>query len=289
MEALRAFQRDNCSDLAAALTYWTILAMFPAIIVVVALVRLVATGPEAVDAIMGVIGELAPDAATGELEPRIRELVGQRSGAGLLLSFGLLGALWSASAYLRAFTRAANMIYGVREGRPFYLLVPTQLVLTVLAMLSAAAILLALLVSGPVARAIGSVAGVQDTTAAIWDVVKLPVMILLAGILLSLLYVVAPNVRQPALRWVSVGSVVALLVWIAASAGFGLYVSRFAAYDATYGSLGAIIIFLVWVFLTNCAILLGVEVNAELHRARRWQAGDEGEPDAPPLPPKRAR
>src|SRR5690606_20591186 len=138
VEALRAFQRDNCSDLAAALTYWTILAMFPAIIVVVALVRLVATGPEAVDAIMGVIGELAPDAATGELEPRIRELVGQRSGAGLLLSFGLLGALWSASAYLRAFTRAANMIYGVREGRPFYLLVPTQLVLTVLAMLSAA-------------------------------------------------------------------------------------------------------------------------------------------------------
>ena len=286
--ALTGFQRDNCSDLAAAFTYWTVLGLFPALVVVVSLVRLVATGPAAVDTIMDVVKELAPDAATGELQLRIREVVAQRSGAGLLLSFGVLGAVWSASAYLRAFTRAANMIYEVEEGRPFYVLLPRQVALTVLAMLLAATILLGLLVSGPVAQAVGSVAGLEDTVVGVWDVAKLPLLVLLAGLLLSVLYWVAPNVRQQGFRWVAVGGLVALAVWIVASVGFGLYVSRFGSYDATYGSLGAIIAFLVWIFLTNCAVLLGVEINAELHRARRRQAGDEVGRDRA-LPPKRAR
>lgn len=287
--ALRGFQADNCVDLAAALTYWTILALFPAAIVVVSLVRLVATGQDALDAIMGMVGDLLPDEATGEVERHIREVVTQQSGAGLLLSFGLIGALWSASAYLRAFTRATNLIYGVEEGRPFYILLPQQLLLTVVAMLLAAAIAVGLLVSGPIAAALGRLAGFEETAAAVWDVAKLPVLIVLGGILLSLLYWLAPNVRQQGLRWVTAGGVLALLVWIAASVGFGIYVSQFGSYDTTYGSLGAIIVFLVWVFLTNCAVLLGVELNAELQRARRWQVDDEVDPQASPLPPKRSR
>lgn len=289
VRAVVGFQRDHCGDLAAALTYWSLLALFPAAIVVVSLVRLVATGPGALDAMTEVLGELTPDTTAAELEQRILEVVEQRASAGLLLSFGLLGAVWSASAYLRAFTRAANRIYEVEEGRPFYVLLPRQLALTVLAILLGAVILLGLLVSGPVARAVGGVAGLEQTAVAVWDVAKLPVLVVLAGLLLSMLYWLAPNVRQPRFRWVTVGGLVALLVWIVASAGFGLYVANFGAYDATYGSLGAVIVFLVWLFIGNCAVLLGVEINAELQRGRRQQAGDDLAPDAPPLPPRRSR
>lgn len=285
VRAVVGFQRDHCGDLAAALTYWSLLALFPAAIVMVSLVRLVATGPGALDAVMDVVGQLTPDAA-GELDQRVREVVERRAGAGLLLSAGLVGAVWSASAYLRAFTRAANRIYEVEEGRPFYLLLPRQLALTVLAILLGTAIVLGLLASGPVAEAVGAVAGVERTAVRIWEVVRLPVLVVLAALLLSMLYYVAPNVRQPRFRWVTVGGLVALVVWIVTSAAFGLYVSHFGAYDATYGSLGAVIVFLVWLYLANCAILLGVEINAELQRGRRRQVGhDDG---APPLPPKRA-
>jgi len=289
VRAVVGFQRDDCGDLAAALTYWSLLALFPAAIVVVSLVRLVASGPGALDAMVRVLGELTPDATAAELEERMVEVVEQRAGAGLLLSFGLVGAVWSASAYLRAFTRAANRIYEVAEGRPFYVLLPRQLGLTVLAILLAAVILLALLVSGPVARAVGAVAGLERTTVAVWDVVKLPVLVLLAGLLLSVLYWLAPNVRQPRFRWVTVGGLVALLVWVVTSAGFGLYVAHFNAYDATYGSLGAVIVFLIWLYLGNCAVLLGAEINAELQRGRRRQAGDDLAPGTPPLPPRRSR
>lgn len=285
----KRFRRDNCLDLAAGLTYWTLLAIFPAAIVVVSLVRLVATEPGTVEAITEVVDELAPGLAATEVEARVREMVTQRTGAGVLLSFGVLGALWTASAYLRSFTRAANTIYRVAEGRPFYRLLPAQLGLTVLGLVLAAIIVVGLLVSGPVASAVGNALGVGETVVTIWDIAKLPVLVLLGGVTLSLLYWIAPNVQQPKFRWLTVGGAVALLVWILASAGFTVYVASFAAYDVTYGSLGAIIVFLVWIFLGNGAILLGVEINSELQRGRRWQAGHGLTADAPPLPPKNSR
>lgn len=284
--AARGFQRDNCADLAAALTYWGLLALFPAVIVVVALVGLVATSQAAVDTILGVVGDLAPGETAGAVADQVREVTGRRTATGVLLSVGLVASVWTASAYLRSFTRAANTIYGVAEGRKVYRLVPLQLGLTLVGLVLTAAVLVGLLVSGPVARAVGQAIGLGETGLIVWNVAKWPVLVLVAAALLSLLFYVAPNVRQPRFRWLAVGAAMALLVWILLSVGFGVYVANFGTYNATYGALGAIIVFLVWMFLGNCAILFGVEINAELARGRRIQAGRPPEPGESPLPPK---
>jgi membrane protein len=286
IRSLRGFRKDNCFDLAAALAYWSLLALFPALVVVVALVRLVATSEQAVDTLVEIATDLVPVSVVDTVAGQVREVLGQRTAAGVLLSFGLLGSLWTASAYFRSFTRAANAIYGVGEGRRAYRLLPAQLGFTVVGLVLAAAILVGLIVSGPVAAAVGSALRLEDTAVLVWEIAKLPVLVLIAGLLLSLLFWVAPNVRQPRFRWLTVGSGVALLAWVVLSAGFGLYVANVGTYDVTYGALGAIIVFLVWLFLTNCAMLLGVEINAELQRGRRLQDGWTIDLDGPPLPPR---
>lgn len=286
VRAVRAYRIDRCGDLAAGLTYRGLLSLFPALVVVVALAGLVVTNDEAVDTIVGIVEDLAPAAVADAVAARTREVAGGRSAAGVLLSVGLLGALWTASAYLRAFTRAANQIYGVREGRPAYRLVPQQILLTVVGLVLTAGVLLALLVSGPVARAVGDALGLEHTAVTLWRILKWPALVLVAAVLLTLLFRVAPNVRQPKFRWLVVGGAVALLAWILVSLAFGVYLANFSSYDATYGTLGAVIAFLVWMYLGNSAILFGVEVNAELARGRRIQAGQPPEPGEPPLPPK---
>jgi membrane protein len=286
VRSLRGFKADNCFDLAAALAYWSLLALIPALVVVVALVRLVATSEQAVDTMVEIAADLAPASVVDAVAGQVREVVGQRTAAGVLLSFGLLGSLWTSSAYLRSFTRAANAIYGVGEGRRAYRLIPAQLGFTVVGLVLVAAILVGLIVSGPVAAAVGSALGLEDTAVAAWDIAKWPVLVLIAGLLLSLMFWAAPNVRQPRFRWLTVGGAVSLLAWVVLSVGFGFYVANFGAYDVTYGALGAIIVFLVWLFLTNCAVLLGVEINAELQRGRRLQDGWTIDLDGPPLPPR---
>lgn len=263
----RGFVKDSCLDLAAALTFWSVLGLFPAAIVVVALVGLVASNQAALAAITDIIGELAPEQAAAAIEARLREVVVRRGAAQVLLSFGLLGALWTSSAYLRAFTRAANTIYRVRESRPWYVRLPLQLGLTVAALVLVALVVVGLLVSGPVARAVGQTVGVGQASVQAWDVAKWPVLVLIAALLLSLLYWAAPDVRQRGVRWLAIGGAAALLAWIVASVGFGVYVANFGAYNVTYGALGTVIVFLVWMFLGNCAVLLGVEINAEVLRA----------------------
>ncbi len=283
VRAVDAFRHDNGLGLAASLAYWSLLALFPAAIVVVALVGLVATGDAARATIAGLIDELAPPQAAATVRDRLAEVTGHTS-TGVLLSAGVLALLWSASAYVRSFTRAANAVYGVPEGRPFYRLLPQQLGLTVAGLVLVAAVVAGLVVSGPVARAVGGALGVEQTTVRTWGVAKWPVLVLIAVVLLALLFRLAPNVRQPGLRWQLVGAGVALVLAVAASTGFGFFVSRFGSYDATYGTLGAVIVFLVWLFLVNAAVLFGLEVNAELARARRTQVGLSG--DGPPLPPR---
>lgn len=286
VRAAKAYRADRCGDLAAGLTYRGLLSVFPALIVVVALTGLVVTNDEAVDTLVGIVEDVAPAAVADAVAARTREVASGRTAAGVLLSVGVLASLWTATSYLRAFTRAANQIYGVREGRPAYRLVPQQLLLTLVGLVLTAAVLLALVVSGPVARAVGDALGLGSTAVTVWNVLKWPVLVLVAATLVSLLFLVAPNVRQPTFRWLAVGGGVALLTWMLVSLGFGLYLANFSSYDATYGTLGAVIAFLVWMYLGNSALLFGVEVNAELARGRRIQAGQPPEPGEPPLPPK---
>lgn len=281
----KGFIDDNCGDWAAALTYYGVLAIFPSAIVIISLVRLFADGEESFDTLMDITSGVLPASVLEDIEDPLREIVTRRSAGKALLSFGLLGALWSASGYIGAFTRASNAIYEVKEGRPFYQLRPLQLGLTAIALVLMAAVAGALLISGPVTEAVGNALGIEQTLVTVWEIGKWPVLILIIAALLTMLYWIAPNVQQPRFRWLTVGGVFALVVWLIGSIAFGFYVANFGSYDATYGSLGAVIAFLVWLYVANCAVMLGVEVNAELQRGRQLQAG-RTDVDSP-LPPKR--
>ncbi|MCW3817516.1 YihY/virulence factor BrkB family protein [Micromonospora sp. DR5-3] len=283
----RNFVRDNCADWAAALTYYGVLALFPATVVVVALVGLVSDGERTVDTVIGLAREIGAGSVVGNdgFVGVVRGVVEQQSSAKVLLSFGLLGALWSASGFIGAFTRASNAIYGVEEGRPFYRLRPLQIGLAGVSLVLLAVVATGLIVSGPVTDAVGDRLHAGGLARTVWTVTKWPVLALVAMTLLSLLFWIAPNVRQPRFRWLTPGGALALLAWVLASAGFGLYVANFGSYDVTYGSLGAVIAFLVWLYLSNCALMLGVQVNAELQRGRVIQAG-AAEPGEPVLPPR---
>ncbi|HEY0697116.1 MAG TPA: YihY/virulence factor BrkB family protein, partial [Micromonospora sp.] len=217
----------------------------------------------------------------------VKEVVDQQSSARALLGFGLLAALWSASGYVGAFTRASNAIYGVREGRPFYKLRPLQIALSAVALLLMAVVATVLIVSGPVTDAVGDALRLGHAPRTAWTVMKWPLLVTVAMLLLSLLFWIAPNVRQPRFRWLTVGGAVALVSWAVVSFGFGLYVGNFGSYDVTYGSLGAVIAFLVWLYLSNCAVMFGVQVNAEVQRGRAIQGGvrDAEEPVLAPKEP----
>ena len=285
----RNFVKDNCADWAAALTYYGVLALFPSTIVVVALVGLVSDGPRTVDTVIDLAREIGAGSVVGNdaFVTVVRNVVEQQGSAKALLSFGLLGALWSASGFIGAFSRASNAIYGVQEGRPFYKLRPLQVGMAGLSLLLLAVVAFGLIVSGPVTDAVGDLVGAGGLARTVWSVAKWPVLALVMMTLLSLLFWIAPNVQQPRFRWLTPGGAVALLSWVVASFGFGLYVANFGSYDVTYGSLGAVIAFLVWLYLSNCALLFGVQINAELQRGRVLQTGAE-DPGEPVLPPKTA-
>jgi membrane protein len=201
---------------------------------------------------------------------------------------GIGSALWSASGYVGAFGRAMNRIYEIDEGRPVWKLRPQQLLLTVAALALAAVVALLLAISGPVARAIGDVVGWGDAAVAAWNVVRWPVILAAVVTVVAILYYATPNVRQPKFRWISVGAALAIVVWVLASLGFAAYVGNFASYDKTYGALGGVIVFLLWLWLTNLALLFGAELDAELERGRQLQAGIPAEHDLQ-LPPRDTR
>ncbi|WP_203714866.1 YihY/virulence factor BrkB family protein [Asanoa siamensis] len=287
VRAGKGFVKDNCSDWAASLTYYTVLALFPSAIVVVALVNLVSQGDRTVDTVVGLLRDMGASSVVNKpgVVDAIRAVVEQKSAAGVLLSFGLLTAIWSASGYVGGFTRASNAVYGVEEGRPFWKLRPLQIALTVAGLLLLAIVAVMLIVSGSVTTALGERLGLGEAPRLAWTVAKWPLLVAIAMLLLAMLFWIAPNVRQPKFRWLTVGGFVALLATGLASFGFGLYVANFDSYDKTYGSLGAVIAFLVWVYLVNSAILFGVEVNAEVQRGRELQAGADKVED-PVLPPR---
>ncbi len=270
------FGQDQCTDLAAALTYYSVLSVFPALLALVALLGVVGDGPRTVTALFDLAGELGIASVVDALQGPITELTASRA-AGLALATGLAGALWSASGYVGAFGRALNRVYGVEEGRPVWKLRPLQIVITAVLLVMAALVAVALVVSGPLARSLGARVGLGDAAVTAWGWAKWPVMLLTVALMIALLYNLTPNVRQPRFRLISPGAVVAILVWVVASAGFGYYVGNFGSYNKTYGSLTGVIVFLLWLWLTNVALIFGAELNAEIERGRQLQAGIEAE------------
>lgn len=271
-KTVREFSDDQCTDLAAALTYYSVLALFPATIALLSLVGLVGQGRETVDTLLGILRDVGAAGAADTVEPTLVRL-SESDAAGFGLVIGIVVALWSASGYVGAFGRGMNRIYEVEEGRPIWKLRPAMLLVTIATVLLTALVAVGLVLTGPAARAVGDAVGLGDTTVLVWNVAKWPFLLAVVVGIVALLYYATPNVRQPRFRWISVGAVVAILVWVVASALFGVYVANFASYDRTYGSLGGVVVFLLWLWLTNLALLLGAELDAELERGRELQAG----------------
>ncbi|MFF8967842.1 YihY/virulence factor BrkB family protein [Streptomyces sp. NPDC014995] len=278
---------DELSDRAAALTYYGVLSLFPALLVMVSLLGVV--GQRATDQILDNIGDLAPGPAREILRDAVVQL-GDSGGTGSVLAVvGLLAALWSASGYVAAFIRASNAVYDLPEGRPVWKLTPLRLALTVTLMLMLAASALIVVFTGPVAERAGRLVGLGDAAIAVWGVAKWPVLLLLVVLMIALLYWAAPNVRGRGFRWVSPGSVLATLIWVGASAGFAVYAANFSLYNRTYGTLAGAVVFLVWLWLSNMAILLGLEFDAELARERAVARGGRTVAEEPYVEPRDVR
>jgi membrane protein len=277
------FREDNITDWAAALTYYGVLSVFPALIALVSILGLVgqsATGP-----LLDNLGGFAPGPAHKILENALHGLTQSRGGASILFIVGLAGAIWAASGYIGAFIRASNAIYDVEEGRPVWKTIPLRLGITIVMLILLTATAVAVTVTGPLADKVGKLIGVGGAAVTVWDIAKWPVLILVVGLMFAILYYAAPNVRHPGFRWLTPGAILAVITWIVVSGLFGVYVANFGSYNKTYGSLGAIVIFLVWLWLTNVAILLGAELNAETERGRQIEAGQPAEQE-PFLPPR---
>ena len=279
---LKEYKADNLPDLAAALTYYGVLAIFPMLIVLVSILGLI--GNSVTQPLIDNLGKVAPGAAKQIFTSAIHNIQSNQGTAGVLAIVGLLGALWSASGYVGAFMRASNVIWDVEEGRPIWKTIPVRLAVTVVTLLLLTAGAIAVTFTGGLAKQVGNVIGVGSTAVQIWDIAKWPVLIVLVAVMLAILYYAAPNVKQPGFHWVTPGGLLAVLLWIAASALFALYVASFSSYNKTYGALASVIVFLVWLWITNTVILLGAELNAELERARQIEGGlpADREPFLPP-------
>lgn len=273
---VREFRDDDCLDLAAGLTYYSVLSLFPALAALLSLVAIIGDPQTAVATLTSTVGQVAGSSVSDSLEPILVDL-SRSSDAGWGLLLGLVGALWTASGYVGAFGRAMNRIYEVPEGRPIWKLRPAMLALTALVVSLAALTLVGLVISGPVADAVGSTIGLGDLAVTLWGIIKWPVMALIVASIVALLYYFTPNVRVGSFRWISPGAVVAILIWAAGSALFAVYVANFTNYDKVYGSLAGAIVLLLWLWLTNLALLFGAELNAELERGRELEADQPAE------------
>jgi membrane protein len=281
------FKADGVTDWAAALTYYGVLAIFPAIIALVSVLGLV--GQSATQPLISNLGKLAPGPAQQIFTGAIENLQHSRGAAGVLFVVGIAGAVWSASSYIAAFMRASNSIYDIEEGRPIWMTVPVRLAVTIVLLALLAISAIAVVVTGGLAKQVGNVLGIGGSAVTVWDIAKWPVLLLVVSFMFSILYWASPNVRHAGFRWLSPGGVFAVLVWLIASAAFALYVANFSSYNKTYGALAGVVIFLVWLWISNIALLLGAELNAELERGRQLEAGHPADEEPFVEPRKRPK
>lgn len=282
--SIREFSREKCIDLAAALTYFAMLSLFPALLALVSLLGLVGQAQSTTQTMMQIVDGVASPEVANTLRQPIEQLAGAPS-AGFAFAAGLLGALWSASGYVGAFGRAVNRIYDVQEGRPFYKLKPLMLLLTLILLLIAVLMAILLVVSGPLARTIGDAVGLGETAVAVWNIAKWPILVVFAVVLVAVLYYGTPNVKQPKFRWLSPGAAISLVVLAVATLGFFFYVANFGNYNKTYGAIGGVIVMLLWIWIANLSLLFGAVFDSETERARELQGGIEAE-ETLQLPPR---
>ncbi|MGW7431570.1 YihY/virulence factor BrkB family protein [Streptomyces sp. NPDC054861] len=279
---VKEFQDDELSDRAAALTYYSVLSLFPALLVLVSLLGI--AGKSATDSVLDNMAKLTPGAARDVITNAVEQLQGNAGIGSLMAIVGLVLAVWSASGYVAAFIRASNAVYDIPEGRPVWKVLPVRLVVTIALMLLAVVSALIVVFTGELARQVGGALGIGDTALTVWSIAKWPVLLILVTMMIALLFWATPNAKIRGFRWITPGSVLALLIWMVASAGFAFYVANFGSYNKTYGTVAGMIIFLLWLWITNLAILLGLEFDAEMARERAIVGGhpEEEEPYVEP-------
>jgi membrane protein len=290
------FSEDNLTDSAAALTYYAVLSIFPALLALVSIVGLVGDPQTVTKAMTDIVSSIGPASAADTFKGPIEGLTKSSGAAGILLIAGIATALWTASGYVGAFMRASNIIYEVEEGRSFIKLRPLQMLVTLVLVVLLALVLLALVLTGPIASTVGSAVGIGGTAVTVWNIAKWPVLFIVVVFMIALLYYASPNAKLGGLKSIVPGAALAIVIWLLASAGFAFYVANFGSYNKTYGALGGVIVFLVWLWITNIAILLGAELNAERERSRQLEGGTpEAEREiqlderSQPKPKKRSR
>ncbi|WP_454697438.1 YihY/virulence factor BrkB family protein [Arthrobacter humicola] len=283
-KTFREFTKDQCPDLAAALTYYGVLSMFPALLALVSLLGIFGQAEKTTAAMLEIAQGIAPGSTLDIIRQPVEELTSS-STAGFALIVGILTALWSASGYVGAFGRAMNRIYEVDEGRPFIKLRGTMLAVTLCTVIIVALTAAMLVLSGPVAEAVGNAIGLGGAFLTAWNIAKWPVIVVLVVVVIAILYYATPNVKQPKFRWMSMGSLIALMIFVLASLGFGFYVANFSNYNKTYGAIGGVIVMLLWLWILNMSLLFGAEFDAEMERGRQLQAGIEAE-ETIQLPPR---
>ncbi|RAX16225.1 YihY family inner membrane protein [Pseudarthrobacter sp. AG30] len=283
-KTLREFSKDQCPDLAAALTYYSVLSIFPALLALVSLLGIFGDPQKTTSALLDIVQGFAPGQTVETIRPVVQDIASS-SAAGFTLVLGLLTALWSASGYVGAFGRAMNRVYEVDEGRAFVKLRGTMLGVTVVNLLIVVVIAAMLVLSGPVAESVGNLIGLGGAFLTVWNIAKWPVMLVLITVAIAILYYATPNVKQPKFRWMSMGSAIALVVFLLASLAFGFYVAYSNSYNKTYGAIGGVIVALLWLWILNMSLLFGAEFDAEVERGRELQAGIKAE-ETIQLPPR---
>lgn len=283
---IKEFKDDELTDRAAALTYYGVLSLFPALLVLVSLLGI--AGKSATDQVLDNLKKLTPGSARDIITNAVEQLQGRGGVGSLMAVLGIVLAIWSASGYVAAFIRSANAVYDMPEGRPVWKVLPVRVGVTVVLLVLAVASALIVVFTGALARQAGDALGIGDTALTVWAIAKWPVLVVLVTVMIAILYWAAPNVKSRGFKWITPGSVLALLIWLIASAGFALYVANFASYNKTYGTLAGVIVFLVWLWISNIAILLGLEFDAELARQRAI-AGGMPPHEEPYLPPRDTR
>jgi len=267
------FREDNLTDWAAALTYYGLLSLFPALIALVAVVGLFADPRATTEELTAIVTRIGPDSAAETFSGPIESITSNRGASGVLLIVGLAAALWSASSYVGAFIRASNVIYETPEGRPFWKLRPLQLLVTLITVIVLALVAVALVLTGPLVDAVADSIGVGETAVTVWDIAKWPFLLAAVITIVSLLFYASPNVKLRGFKWVTPGSLVAVAAWLVASAAFAVYVANFGSYDKTYGTLGGVVVLLIWMWITNVALLFGHQLNAERERSAELAEG----------------
>jgi membrane protein len=267
------FNQDQMTDRAAGLTYYGLLSLFPALIALVSIIGLVADPQETTRKLTEIVGNLGPDTAVDTFKGPVESITSNRGSSAVTLVVSTAIALFSASSYVGAFSRASNVIFETREGRPFWKLRPFQILVTLLMIIILALLALGLVLTGPVVQAVGEPLGIGSTALDIWKIAKWPVMAALVVLLIAVLYHTSPNVEPDGFKWFTPGAAVALVVWVLASAGFAFYVSQFGSYNKTYGALAGFVVLLVWFWISNLALLFGMELNSEIERSREFDRG----------------